>query len=288
MSAFSSDPPVDDMQAERKRPDRLYYATGVFLEAVDMRAEQLYHRAQLSRALAYLHGCGTVAGLKVEMQEKTIAGSTEKAKDHLIVHPGLAIDRLGRLIEVTRPVCIRFGDWFQQHDAGDLARGVNDGRILIDVFIRFHECEHGKTPAMAAGPFDALDAVTPSRIRDHFRVDLIVRRTLAPRLPKHPWAALMKKKAPVKDVHNAILDSWPGFRDQWEGDQKNLTPLPWHQREQDPTSLFLARIRVPATSGAGESDRPTMNDIETVTIDNEKRLFVYPTPLLTRWLGWID
>ncbi|MCC6874636.1 MAG: hypothetical protein IT378_10055, partial [Sandaracinaceae bacterium] len=37
-------------------PERTFYAPGVFLDAEDMKAEQLYHRGRLARVLAYLHG----------------------------------------------------------------------------------------------------------------------------------------------------------------------------------------------------------------------------------------
>ena len=59
---------TDPLSEKVQSPDRLFFATGVLLDAEDFKAEQLYHRGRLSRALAYLHGYGTVAGLKVEWQ----------------------------------------------------------------------------------------------------------------------------------------------------------------------------------------------------------------------------
>jgi hypothetical protein len=38
--------------------------------------------------------------------------------------------------------------------------------VIADVFLNFVVCERGKTPAFASGPFDALDAIAPSRLRD--------------------------------------------------------------------------------------------------------------------------
>ncbi len=55
-----ADPLVSSAQA-----DRLHYATGELLGADDFRDEQTYHRRQLARALLYLYGSGTIAGLRV-------------------------------------------------------------------------------------------------------------------------------------------------------------------------------------------------------------------------------
>jgi hypothetical protein len=56
----------DDTRADAleaaERPDRPFYATGVLLDAEDFLDEQTYHRGRLARALAYLHGTGTIAG----------------------------------------------------------------------------------------------------------------------------------------------------------------------------------------------------------------------------------
>ena len=46
-------------------PERVNYATGVLLDAQDFLDEQTYHRARLARALKYVVGMGTIAGLGV-------------------------------------------------------------------------------------------------------------------------------------------------------------------------------------------------------------------------------
>ena len=81
-------------------PDRVNYANGVLLDEKDFKAEQAYFRGRMGRALSYLHGFGTVAGLKVV---------TVSSDPHTIrVMPGLAIDRIGRLIELHVPYCAEF------------------------------------------------------------------------------------------------------------------------------------------------------------------------------------
>ena len=47
--------------------------------------------------------------------------------------------------------------------------------VIADVFVRFVTCRQALTPAFASGPFDALDAVQTSRLRDAFEVHLVLR-----------------------------------------------------------------------------------------------------------------
>src|SRR4051812_40120577 len=97
----------DDPLARGVMPDRVFYATGVLLDAEDFLDEQTYHRGRLARALAYLDGSGTVAGLRVEVRP-----ASEDPDEELVIHPGLAIDRIGRLIEVPSARCLRLRNWF--------------------------------------------------------------------------------------------------------------------------------------------------------------------------------
>ena len=109
-------------------------------------------------------------------------------EEELLIEPGLALDRLGRIVEIPRSACIRLGRWFDQQADDLLERGlfrgaeavVVDGSpvpgVVADLFVRFLACERGKTPAFAAGPFDALDAVVPSRLRDGYEPRLFVRQ----------------------------------------------------------------------------------------------------------------
>ncbi len=165
----------DDSLASVEGPDRVHYATGVLLDAEDFRAEQDYHRGRLARALAYVAGSGTLAGLKV-IHEPAVEPDPESddpvessgREERLLVEPGLAIDRLGRMIEVPRPLCIRLNRWYETEPAQSLNDGWHGDPIngvMVDLFIRFVPCERGKTPAFASGAFDSLDAVTASRIR---------------------------------------------------------------------------------------------------------------------------
>src|SRR2546429_670924 len=77
----------------REARGRVFYATGVLVNAQQVDADQLDNHRGLARALAYLHGSGTLAGLEVTWERAT-GGRGER----LVVKPGIALDRLGPVI----------------------------------------------------------------------------------------------------------------------------------------------------------------------------------------------
>ena len=88
-----------DPVTQAQRPDRAYYETGVLLGPEDFLDEQTYHRARLARALAYLTGAGTLAGLKVDTEhedeqgaERTVAGQW---RGGVVAHRGCHVERRG-------------------------------------------------------------------------------------------------------------------------------------------------------------------------------------------------
>lgn len=311
---------TDPITVKPEPPDRLVYATGVMLDAQDFEAEQLYHRGRLARALAYTQGSGTVAGLAVAWapNSKDADGNDVPGTDRVIVEAGMAIDRLGRIIEVPRAACLRLTNWYDAQTDTALAesyrhgvqitpdvltRHVTDGRVwwsatagtvaqlidgvVVDVFLRFVACERGKTPAFATGPFDALDAVQPSRLRDGYELTLVPRRATPTDLP-FPLARWTSITGTTPDerrtsVQDAILAAWREQSD-WDGDGLK------HEREQfptqDPTALFLARLVLPA-SVSPPSMRPERDNGTTVRVDNHHRAFVYPAGALAEALPWV-
>lgn len=287
--------PVDPLTAgpaspHRVYPDRVFYATGVLLDAEDFRAEQLYHRSRLARSLAYLHGSGTVAGLKVVWEAAVDPtpdpDPTPGQEEQLVVEPGLALDRLGRLIEIPRRACIRLNRWFDAQSDDDLVQGWHGdpfNGVVADVFLCFVTCERGKTPAFAAGPFDALDAVQPSRLREGYELSLVIRPEADPPLPQ-PTGADLAEIADLGDrrtaLHNEILAAWRESTEQW--DENGPVPLAEHVTGQNPTAVFLARVTIPATN---DGSRPARIADATVSIDNTRRAFVYTPGALARWLG---
>jgi hypothetical protein len=274
-----------DVLARPEATDRLYYAEGVFLDANDFLQEQGYHRARLARVLDYLHGHGTAAGLRVEYEPPTSRDADGFANDKLKVHPGIAIDRTGRLIEVPAICCTRIDRWFQRSPASGapsddpdvvfqtaLTAGVVDApgvpsslgaHVVADLYLRFAVCERGLTPAFASGPFDATDAVQPSRLRDGWELALYLRPGSAfvtgspgtwvrdALLYRDPWEK-------VRDDHGqdfsafqeAVFDAWHHGTADW-GENNRLNHGSWMPLEADPTAVFLARLRIPVDASSG-------------------------------------
>jgi hypothetical protein len=329
---------ADPLEDRDLRPDRLHYATGALLDREDFLAEQLYHRGRMARVLASLHGSGTVAGLRARVEP---LGEDEEL---LRVLPGLAVDRMGRLVEVPRSACLRLGRWLdsldpdavrdavgdrgpdspialygpgpddpqhpltdaQQERAEDLASAAAgsgadagdeeedddedappepewkqwaNGYVVADVFLAFAPCERGRTPAFATGPYDALDAVAPSRVRDGYALTLALREHAI--VPADPWAAVSGAGAAgrLRATQRQMMDAgWPDATDEWE-DRGTMRPGDEHPPGVDPSSVFLARCFIPVASDGVSRDRGFR-----VLVNNHLRRFVYPGPALA-WLA---
>jgi hypothetical protein len=303
--------PLDPLKEKPEPPDRVYYATGVLLDAEDFNAEQVYHRGRLARALSYLHGSGTVAGLKVNYQPPANPNAADDLAEELMVDPGVAIDRFGRLVEVPRTACIRLNPWFNGEEAGGLRQSYhadvtvplykekdNQGNdvivpehkvsgVVADIFIRFVACERGKTPAFATGPFDALDNARPSRIRDGYKLKLFPRKKSDAKDPNNPLP-LPEEIWPADklEIRQTIFNVWKRMtaRDQTNN---NLEPLAEHLAGQDTSYVFLARVIFPTEDlNTLETDqRPRRKRTERVEIINDMRPFVYSTAALARLAG---
>lgn len=266
-------------------PDRLYYALGALLDKDDFTREQTYHRGRLGRGLAYLHGIGTVAGLEVTVEDRD-------GEDVLMVSAGMAVDRLGRIIEIPRAACLRVGNWFTNQLADPVGHdrlansfragsgGDPDG-VIVDVFVKFEVCERGKQPAFATGNFDALDAISPSSLRDSYRLELVIREEDTLPVPSNGFPDLSgmsdeDKKARV--LQYKLQEAWKEST-AWTGPGKSLTLLTEHVEGQDGTEVLLARLIIPATNPPLQRD--TNVDI---VVDNAIRQLVFSSSELA-WLA---
>lgn len=290
--------PPDPLLKPNTEADRLHYATGELLGADDFRDEQTYHRRQLARALLFLHGSGTIAGLRVVAWHRP--GSDPSLDDvELEVEPGLALDRAGRLIEVPRPACLRVRRWYEfienqppdsdGLDVDDLRTAFHedDGVVVADIYLTFHPCNRGYTPAFASGPFDALDASQPSRVRDAYELSLVPRSEEAPALAFDPWAAIHDAPAPDRlgVARQASLNAWQTLA---------LPPpetLPDAQNPAgvDPTAVLLARLSIPAGPAPDGDSAPAADWSATAWaiehIDNTVRNFLLPPAALHHLLS---
>ena len=267
--------PADPLEALLP-PERVNYATGVLLDAEDFLAEQGYHRGRLATAIRSLVGFGTIAGLRV------VPPADADPQRELRVEPGLCADRFGRLIELDAPWCIRLARWFAAQATSSLLQSVQAGPnpvMLVDVFVAASVCARGKTPAFATGPFDALDAVVPSRIAEMAALDLVLRvEPGTPPLPENVWP---KSNASADAKLQAVLGSWnPGFA---TGTDHALDPLQEHVGDHDPSAVFLARVSIPLTiPAAPPGARPQLDLVRPVTVDNSARPIIF---LPGAWIG---
>src|SRR5205085_1006596 len=122
------------------------------------------------------YGTGTVSGLFVQTD-----GNADVQKLEVQVTPGMAIDRVGRIIEVPRKICVVLFNWLnQQFDAWqeqqtnpvpgqpalpDPNLAIHDGtNLTVDVFATFVPCTRGLTPCLAAeDDYDATNAFSANR-----------------------------------------------------------------------------------------------------------------------------
>lgn len=260
--------PADPLEVSAP-PERVNYAEGVLLSAQDFLDEQTYHRGRLAKALKHLIGFGTLAGLRVTPP------ADKDAELELRVEPGLAVDRFGRLVEVGDPQCIRLARWFAAQGTPQLRAALHRNGaaadVVVDVFLSATACARGKTPALATGPFDALDAVVPARLADTFQLQLAPRLEPAPiPAPKNFWPA---PGAGHDVLLEAVLSGWEPAPAAAE---ETLPALQEHVAGIDTSAALLARVAIPVSLAAdAPSDaRPVLDMTRPVTVDNSLRPFI--------------
>jgi len=277
-------------------PDRVNYANGILLDEQDFNAEQAYFRGRLSRALAYLHGLGTIAGLAVSVIEKKIPNSPNTDKYVLKISPGLAIDRLGRMIELPASYCIRVQPWFNTQDKARLQESfdnsTSDGdpvkAVVADVYIGFQNCERGMTPAFGVGNVDATDAFSAHRLRDSSKLSLILRteinkdgvtqKSIADELDgRYENADDLAKR--TESLYDYKLNHAWRESSFWDANNNKIVMGPEYLPGQECTEILLARVRIPATDNPIEfNDQQDMQEP-----DNNIRVLSFATQELY-WL----
>lgn len=290
--------PADPLSSQ-PRAVRPAYATGMLLDAQDFSDEQTYHRGRLARALAFLAGGGTLAGLGLSHLPET-----PDQAESLQVDPGLAVDRLGRLVEVPRAACIRLPNWWNGLAAAALTQAsyADPGRfasrrladsgvslparaLVADVFIRFATCPVGLSPSFASGPYDSLNAVSTARLCDAYELRLLPRAGLDDDylgLPPAPGGAAVGDAGATPGarrdaMQDAILAGYPGA---YQGDGQILPPAPEQPDGVDPSAVFLGRLFLPVDAGS-----PPARTADAPVIDNWGRRFLPPQALLAQWHG---
>jgi hypothetical protein len=195
------------------------------------------------------------------------------------VTAGLAIDRVGRMIESPSTVCIFLQPWLASQSISDQNSAVKNGNMLVDVFAGFVPCTQGVTPCFATqDDYDSTDAFSPNRLLDSFSMQLILRTDSSPQLPQDPWsgAGTVPTGGVTADVVKALKQHI--LQNDGAPTPVEYPPIPGF----DTTSVFLARLSIPATLVAGIA--PELN-LNAILIDNLSRLFLYPASLVARSVG---
>lgn len=205
---------------------------------------------------------------------------------------GMAVDRVGRMIEAPNTVCIRIQNWLANQTISDLNSALHSGNIVVDVFATFAPCTQGVTPCFATqDDYDATDAFSANRTLDSFAMQLVLRTDADPKTPQDPWLPVgavptgAVTESLVQSLKQSILgvSAGPTANAPFTSNGPVPAEIP---PGLDPSSVFLARIYIPAT--AGTSGQPPNYNLNTITIDNLSRLFLYPAALVARSIGLIS
>jgi len=210
------------------------------------------------------------------------------------VTAGLAIDRVGRMIESPGTVCILLQPWLAGPSGPDASTALQSGSILIDVFATFAPCTQGVTPCFGSDDYDATDAFSANRLLDSFSMQLVLRDDTDPGLPQDSWTATGAIEtggttAPLlQGLQQDILLNNSGANTASPFALNGPMP-PEYPPGFDASSVFLARIAIPPAAFAGgtpNSDYSNLNNPGAIVINNLARLFVYPPSLVARTIGF--
>ena len=119
------------------------YHFGMLLGVADLDQDQGYHRGKTWLHTAWLHGYGTVWGLRAELRTGT---------NELAVQPGLAVDQRGRELYVADTLCVDLGMWYDASRPDELV--VTDdgaGGVIFELELTLcsQRCLDRPVPAIA-------------------------------------------------------------------------------------------------------------------------------------------
>lgn len=288
---------------------RVAYQPGMLLGLEATRSEQDYHRRRLNRHAYWMHGSGTVCGLRVYTRAAALpaADRTTEVLIHLFVTGGIAIDGLGREVSVGEPHCIDLKAWLSSQYAdekswGTLIRDGYDGAdntLWLKVALRYQDCQSGLQPVLATDINAGTDPVKPSRIKDNALLELIAERP-ADADSERPFDAhngLPALAGLISDKLNPLekdrLQTATGTaKAQLELGARLLYALSddnhaLEARDQGADAaarmarILLARIRIELDIGADAKPRLIVNP-NRIAVDNLARNFLFNADLLAQ------
>lgn len=287
---------------------RVSYQPGMLLGLEATRAEQDYHRRRATRHGYWLHGAGTVAGLRVSIRAADPGNDTDPVRVRLVVSPGVGVDGLGRELSVAEPYCVDLGAWLTaQHEDEDLWGALirdgyaeADNLLWLKVTMRYQDCTSGLQPVLATEVNAGTDPVQPSRVADCVLFELVAERPDDVPEEEHLFAAHSRIKsydeieADLGERERAQVETASGAtRIQLELGARLLHSLGDDNQSlvarqaflTDPAQLartLLARIAVRLTPPAPEPD--LIVNPRRIEVDNLVRPFLFNAAALARLL----
>ncbi len=192
----ADDYPTLEQDATLEEPlRRVAYEAGMMLGLEATRDEQAYHRRRLNRHQYWLHGFGTLAGMRVSIAPDT---NPESMTVRLQVSPGIGIDGLGREVLLHETYCLNLGEWLAAQNEARLREGYNeaDNLLWLKVCVRQKDCPVAQQPVLARKLNLSTDAVQPSRTADSVMLELIPELPEADETRYQPWSC----HTPVQDT----------------------------------------------------------------------------------------
>ena len=270
---------------------RVAYETGMLLGLEATREEQGYHRRRATRHQYWLHGMGTVAGLRVSIDPETSADPPDQdTRVRLLVGPGVGIDGLGRELLVHERHCLDLRDWLDAQDPADLRDGFDDVADLLHLAVsaRYEDCPVAAQPVLARKINLGTDPVAPSRIADGVRLELEVIAPDAPLAagpwPLHPALADVPLLTPAEQARLDALDlNDPGEAAEHARLSARLRLLhlfddPWHPPELEAEVRGLIRLPLARLTLATSDPVGAIVNPGRITLDNLARPFVQGAP----------
>lgn len=282
---------------------RVSYQPGMLLGLEATRSEQDYHRRRLNRHAYWLHGSGTVCGLRVQARGDDPGNEDDPALVRLFVSPGIGVDGLGREVTLAEPHCIDLSAWLttqygEEELWGALIRdGFDDAAntLWLKVTVRYQDCPSGLQPVLATDINAGTDPVKPSRIKDGALLELVPERP-ADAAGAHSFAAhnglpdLDELKADKlgPSEKQRLQDAAGVALDQLELGAQLLYALSDdnHALEPRDTGLDaasdLARTLLARVSIRLAADRSLIVNPRRIEVDNLARPFLFNAELLAR------
>ena len=210
-------------------PDsRVNYNFGLVLGVNEFRQEQMYFLDKHYLHNNELHGYGTVSGLSVDRARYP----EDKPTDiQVAVHPGMAIDQLGRPLIVREDQCARLGAWLAQQVKDDQQNNIDtfekhrpdeDGYLTAYVVAKYNEVAEQSVPVAGGLTGNGNSTSTPSRLRDSFTIEF---RWDRPQMPA--WDAVRKFAAVLDRVHveESAMGEKKGEQDEDEDEDERIEQI---------------------------------------------------------------